>query len=358
MRIDGRLALLILIAAASALALHALDVPAGWLFGPLAVAAISAVRGWRAVQFPHGVYLAAQATIGTALGSGFRPGTLGILPHHLGIFTFAVFFILLASLLNGWLLARFSKLDPATAFLGTMPGGASVMASMSDSLGADTRLVAAVQYVRLLMIIACLAGAAPLLKMHAHAVSAGAVPAMLAAPAAPFALWKLGVLVLLAATGWLAGMKTRIPAGAFLVPTLLYFLLGMAGLAPGLWPWPILAMAYVIMGMQIGGRFHPSTVALIRNVILPVLGTTLLLLLASFALAWIVMREMGLNFASAYLASTPGGLDSVAAVAAELHIDTTIVVTMHLVRLMVVLLAGPWLARTCTDWFAARRGIG
>jgi len=35
-----------------------------------------------------------------------------------------------------------------------MPGGASAMAAMSDSLRADTRLVAAVQYVRLLIILA------------------------------------------------------------------------------------------------------------------------------------------------------------------------------------------------------------
>jgi len=56
---------------------------------------------------------------------------------------------------------------------------------------------------------------------------------------------------------------------------------------------------------------------------------------------------MGLDFASAYLAATPGGLDSVAAVATELHVDTTIVLAMHLVRLLCVLIFGPWLVRGC-----------
>ena len=121
------------------------------------VSALAAVRGWKAVQFPGGIYLAAQAAIGTALGAGFSPRTLGVLPQHVGIFSFAVVFILLTSLLNGWLLARFTRLNAATAFLGTLPGGASVMAAMSDSLGADTRLVTAVQYTRLLIILASLA---------------------------------------------------------------------------------------------------------------------------------------------------------------------------------------------------------
>ena len=163
------------------------------------------------------------------------------------------------------------------------------------------------------------------------------------------------MLVVLASVGWAAGRWTRIPAGTFLVPTLLYFIVRSLGVAPGTWPWPVLAGAYLVMGSQIGGRFHPSTVALIRGVILPVIGTTVLLLTASLALAWIVTREMGISFASAYLAATPGGLDSVAAVATELRIDTTIVVSMHLVRLLCVLIAGPWLVRGCLRWFRGRR---
>jgi uncharacterized protein len=352
MKWDGRLALLLVAGAALAFILRALHLPASWLFGPLVVSAISAVRGWKAVQFPAGIYLAGQATIGTALGAGFSPRTLGVLPDHLGIFSFAVVFILLTSLLNGWLLARYTRLNAATAFLGTMPGGAGVMAAMSDSLGADTRLVTAVQYTRLLIILASLACFGAVMKQHPHD---GAAAAIVVAPAAGFVAWKLGVLVLLAFCGWAVGIWMRfIPAGTFLVPTLLYFVLSSFGVTPGTWPWPVLAAAYLVMGSQIGGRFHPSTVAMIRGVILPVIGTTVLLLAASVALAWIVMREMGISFASGYLAATPGGLDSVAAVATELRIDTTIVVSMHLVRLLCVLIAGPWLVRGGMRWFGSK----
>jgi membrane AbrB-like protein len=345
---DARFALLLVSAAALALIFHALRIPGAWMFGPLTASAIFAVRGWKAVQFPVPLYLAAQATIGTAVGSGFSPQTLGVLPHHLGIFSFAVVFILLTSLFNGWLLARYTRLDAATAFLGTVPGGAGVMAAMSDSLRADTRLVTAVQYTRLLIILASLACFGPVLKSFAHPAAGSAA---IATAAANFSGAHLGILLLLALAGWCAGRWMPIPAGTFLVPTLLYFGLRLAGLAPGTWPWPILALAYLVMGVQIGGRFHPSTISMIGDVIVPVIGTTLLLLGASVALAWIVMHEMGLNFVSAYLAATPGGLDSVAAVATELHVDTTIIVAMHLVRLLFVLVAGPWLVRASVHWF-------
>jgi membrane AbrB-like protein len=346
-----RLALTLVSGALLGLVLHALHLPGAWMFGPLIASAISAVRGWSAVKFPQPVYVAGQAMIGTALGAGFTPKTLlVILPQHLGVFTFAVVFILLTSLLNGWLLARYTKLDAGSAFLGTLPGGAGVMAAMSDSLGADTRLVTAIQYTRLLVILASLACFAPILKHFAQPAAVNS-PAFTLSATGPFDFGKFGLLVGVACAGWLAGLFTRIPAGSFLIPTAIYFGLKLAGVTPGSWPWPLLAAAYLVMGSQIGGRFHPSTIAMIREVIVPVLGTTLVLLLASVALAWIVMREMGLNFVSAYFAATPGGLDSVAAVATELRVDTTIVVAMHLVRILCVLIAGPWLVRGCTRWF-------
>ena len=336
---------LVLSAAGLVLVFHALHLPGAWLFGPLAVSAFFAVRGWQAVQFPQPVYVAAQAVIGTALGSGFSARTLSIIPQHAAVFTFAVVFILATSLFNGWLLSRFTPLDAATSFLGTMPGGAGAMAAMSDSLRADTRLVTAIQYIRLLIILGSLACVAPLLK--AHVPVGAAAPAVVLFQATPFVPWKFAALLALAATGWFTARFTPIPAASFLVPTILYSLLSAQGMQFGGWPCLLLAFAYGIMGMQIGGRFHPSTIAMIRHVLLPVLGTTLLLLVGSIVLAFLVAGLMHVNLISAYLAATPGGLDSVAAVATDLHVDTTLVVSMHLVRLLCVLVLGPWLVRLC-----------
>jgi membrane AbrB-like protein len=346
MKMKLGLPLLLLSALGLATAFHFLHLPGAWLFGPLGVSALFAVRGWQAVKLPNPLYLAGQAVIGTALGAGFSAKTLSIIPHHAGIFTFAVIFILATSLLNGWLLSHFTRLDPATAFLGTMPGGAGAMAAMSDSLRADTRLVTAIQYIRLLIILGSLACVAPILK--AHAVAVVGAPGVVLFQITPFVGWKFAVLLALAAAGWLAATFTPVPAAAFLVPTFLYSVLAAQGVQLGGWPWVLLAIAYGIMGLQIGGRFHPSTVGMIRDVLLPVVGTTLLLLLGSVILAFLVAWLMQVDLISAYLGATPGGLDSVAAVATDLHVDTTLVVSMHLVRLLCVLVFGPWLVRLCS----------
>ena len=345
MKFDCATLLLLLSAAGLGLLFHLLHLPGAFLFAPLAASAIFAVRGWCAIKLPQPVYIAGQALIGTALGAGFSPKTLAVIPQHAGIFTFAVVFILVTSLLNGWLLSRFTPLDAATSFLGTMPGGAGAMAAMSDSLRADTRLVTAIQYVRLLVILGSLACVAPILK--AYAPHTGVAGTGFAIYSSEFVSWKLGILLAIVVIGWVAGMRSPIPAGAFLVPTLLYFLFSVAGIHLGGLPWELLVLAYAAMGLQIGGRFHPDTITLIRRVLLPVIGTTILLLIASVILAALVAELMHLDLTSAYLAATPGGLDSVAAVATDLKVDTTIVVSMHLVRLLCVLIFGPWLVKLC-----------
>jgi uncharacterized protein len=352
MNLSFRSALLLIAAIASAWTLQAAHLPGAWLFGPLLVSAIFAIRGWEAVSFPKPVYLAAQAVIGTALGAGFSPATLLILPRHFWIFAFAVVFILLTSLFNGWILARRTRLDVTTAFLGTMPGGAGEMAAMSDSLRADTRLVVVMQYTRLLLILASLAVMAPFLSHFPRSPHSLGLMAAASSPVV-FSWWSMGLLILLAFIGWLVGMRTRIPAGTFLVPTVLYFLLASGGAHPGRWPGFIFEAAYLVMGLQIGGKFHSSTLALIKDILLPVCGTTLVLLSGSCALAWILARQLGLDPISAYLAATPGGLDSVAAIATELHGDTAIILAVHMVRLLCVLTLGPWLVRACSKWLGS-----
>jgi len=120
---------LLLVALLFASVLQFGHLPAAWLFGPLVASALFAVRDWQAVELPRSIYIAAQAVVGTALGAGFSPATLLTLPRHFSIFAFAVIFILLTSLFNGWILTRSTRLDVATAFLGTMPGGQAFVSS-------------------------------------------------------------------------------------------------------------------------------------------------------------------------------------------------------------------------------------
>src|SRR5258708_31105602 len=61
--------------------------------------------------------------------------------------------MLVITVVIGIVLRRLTDLQPGTALLGTLPGGAGEMIAMSDSLGADVRLVTVMQYGRLFAIL-------------------------------------------------------------------------------------------------------------------------------------------------------------------------------------------------------------
>ena len=48
---------------------------------------------------------------------------------------------------------------------------------------------------------------------------------------------------------------------------------------------------------------------------------------------------------TAYLATCPGGVESIAIISASSHADLSFIMTLQTLRLLVVLLAGPALAR-------------
>src|SRR5258707_12210422 len=72
--------------------------------------------------------------------------------HEWPLFLGISFLVIVASCLLGWLISRFRILPETTAIWGLLPGAASAMMVMADAYGADARLVAFMQYVRVVMV--------------------------------------------------------------------------------------------------------------------------------------------------------------------------------------------------------------
>lgn len=68
------------------------------------------------------------------------------------------------------------------------------------------------------------------------------------------------------------------------------------------------------------------------------------------ATATVLVLATGLDPLSAYLATSPGGADSMAVIAATSAVETSFVMTMQLARFLMVLVTGPALTR----WLAQR----
>jgi membrane AbrB-like protein len=310
-------------------------------------AAHAAARRARLPSVPGWAFRAAQAVTGVALASHVRSSALHAVANAWLPVLVVVGGTLALSLLAGVLLSRLTGLDPATAALGSVAGGASGIVSIANDLHADDRLVAVLQYVRVLIVVL----ATPLIVEVA-------LPGHHAVPAHAGATGTLGDLrgwALTAAccmVGGTVAARARMAAGALLGPMLLAAALALGGVGFTV-PVMLREPAFALIGLQIGLRFTPETVRLARRLLLPALLGVLALMLACAGLALLLVATSSETFLSAYLATTPGGLYAVLAAAFGSGADTTFILSVQTLRVLVMVLLAPLAVRRYVS-FAGR----
>src|SRR4051794_3566244 len=308
------------------------------LFGALLAGLALALAAPGRVHVGAGLFVAAQALTGVALGTYLRSSSLSALGEDWLPVAVVSAATLAVSLGAGLLMARLTELDRPTAALGMVAGGASGIVTMARELGGDDRLVAFMQYLRVLVVVSL----TPLLVAvafpgHHAAAGGGATHAPLVGTARDWV-----VAAALAVAGAVGGRRLRLPAGALLGPM---FLAGVVTLAaPDRWfVVPQLAQdaAFIVIGLQVGLGFTVRTVRQTGRLVLPVLAGIAALMVACAGLAVVLDRLSSASFMDAYLATTPGGLYAVLAVALGAGANTTFIVAVQSLRVVVMVVLAP-----------------
>src|SRR5581483_1478915 len=105
---------------------------------------------------------AAQAVLGCLVAHTITPSIVdGFLQHWPAVLAVLALSIA-ASIVIGWTMSRLRIIPGSTAIWGMMPGGATVMMVLAEAYGADFRLVAFMQYLRVVLV----AAAASLLALY------------------------------------------------------------------------------------------------------------------------------------------------------------------------------------------------
>jgi membrane AbrB-like protein len=337
------------VAASLAVGLAGLPTPA--LFGSLAVGIAYALTlaARRPLTAPAWVLLASQALIGVALGAGFETSTLTTIAGDWAPIALVTVTTVAISLVAGLVFAATTGVDRSTSLLGLVAGGASGIVAMSDELGADARLVAFMQYLRVLVVVVTAPLLAELVLVTVDdpaPAAAGGDTAGLAGVAGAGLPADLAFTAGCALVGVLIARRLKITAGTLLVPLSLAAGLAIAQLSGGARVPPLMQdMAFAGIGLQIGLRFTAATIReagrLLPAVLLAIAG----LIVACAGLAALLLALTDVSAPDAYLATTPGGLYAVVAVAAAAGGNATFVVAVQALRLFAMILTAPPLVR-------------
>jgi membrane AbrB-like protein len=322
-----------------ALALGAVGFPSPTLFAALVVGLVFALaRPQTGLSPPGWSFLAAQAIVGVTLGAYMQSEALTAAAHAWLPVTLISAATLAISMGAGRLLARTTALDVPTATLGLIAGGASGIVTMADDLGGDDRLVAFMQYLRVLAVVLLTPLLIALFGGGGNGSSGPGEPAF-----GTITDWLLTAAIAVGAA--LIARRANVPAGTLLGPMLVAGGLTLAGVEFAVPP-VVRELSFALIGLQVGLRFTLETVKLLGRLIVPVLGAVFALLIGCAGLAVVLTWTTDESFRDAYLATTPGGIYAVLAIAVGAGSNTTFILAVQVLRLLVAVLLAPLAVRS------------
>jgi membrane AbrB-like protein len=344
------------------LLLDLLTLPGSRFLGPLCAGIIVSIRGW-GLRLPGALFNLSKGFLGLRIAGAVGPAFLGTLFSSWHLLIGGTVWTMAAACLIGVVLTRMRVLEGSTAIWGLSPGGASLMTVMSEDYGADSRAVALMQYSRV-VIVSLTAILVARIWAHPSFVSGGgdlsssSSSSYLSSLFFPFYPVNLLIMGGLIALGLYLARLTRFPGGAILFPMIL------GAVAKNLWtlditiPPFLLYPAYAFIGWRVGLGFSREELLRLTKK-LPILLFAIFLLIALAALYGFFMAKAGeLDPLTAYLATSPGGLDAVTIIAAATTASLPFIAAMQTLRLILVIIFGPILAKFACGLTAEGEGKG
>lgn len=326
--------------------------PLPWLIGPLLVTAAARLGG-ATLDCPTALRGAGQWVIGAALGLYFSPAVFAQL---IGLWWAIALGMLLAwalTLAFGLVLRRFGGLDPATAFFAGAVGSATEMSIQGERHGGRFELVAAVHSVRVVIVVVGVPYAYRLLDLH------GSDPYQMTR----LDVWWPGLAALVVSSVALALLMSRLrwPNAWMLAPLAVAGSATALGHAPGALPAPLIVAGQVFIGMALGVRFRPDSMAHIRRIVPLVIVATLVGIGIASLFGALLAKLVGLPVATLVLATSPGGIAEMSLTAKVLQLGVPVVTAFQVARMIgMVLTVGPiyrFLIRRWPERWAPATGL-
>jgi membrane AbrB-like protein len=321
--------------------LEMIGIPAGLLMGPMAAGALLGMNGGT-IRLPRQLFFCVQFVLAMMIAGSMSPDLLVTFSGNWPLFLAIILSVIGMSTLCGWTITRMGILPGTTAIWGSSAGAASTMLLMADAYGADARLVAFMQYLRVVFV----ASAA---TMVAHLWVSGAEAEIATDWFSPIDGLPFLMTLAVGIGGGFLGRALRVPAGAFLIPFAIGSALSITGAMTIELPQWLLALSFALLGWNIGLGFTRTILAHARRALVPTVASILVLMSFSGLLALLLIEAVGIDPLTAYLATSPGGLDSIAVIAASSNVDLPFVMALQTARLLIITLIGPPLARFVAD---------
>ena len=306
-----------------------LGTPLPWMIGSMLGMAVAQMSGAGFATIPGGRE-AGFLVVGITLGLYFTAPVVAEVARHWP------WFVLLGIAANGFgtvsalVLARLSGVSRATAYFGSMPGGASEMAQLGERFGAAPERVALAHSLRMLLVVTVFPVG---ITLAGFAANEDYRPVIV-----PFDGPGLAMLLALGTIAGVVARKLRAPTAFMLGPLLLTIGLTVNGVSLSSMPAPLVNAAQVLLGCVLGVRFEPGFLQTAPRFAASLVVSIALTLGLAALVGWLIAIGSDAYLGSALLASAPGGIAEMSITAKVLKLGVAYVTAAHVVRYLIVVL--------------------
>lgn len=333
------IALALAVGAVGGAAFYFLRLPLAWMLGAMCFTTAAALAG-APLAMPRPLRSAMIAVLGTLLGSSFTPEVLDRLEHWAAAAGAVLAYVALATALVTIYFRRVGGFDRVTAFFAATPGGLGEMALIGELNGGDPRKIPLSHATRVLILVFVL----PFYLRDVAGLPIGPTGGSIGGRPDATVL-ELLILAAAAAAGFTTARLLRIPSAQLIGPLAFSASVYLLEIVKGGPPWQLVAGAQIVVGAAVGARFVGLNLRELGRTVLLAAGSSVIMLGLAVAYAEAVSPLLGLDHHVLLLALAPGGLAEMALIALSLDFDAAFVSTMHICRVMSIVLLAPVLFR-------------
>jgi membrane AbrB-like protein len=292
---------------------------------------------------PRPAGIAAQGVLGVYIGTMVHRDAVSALGPDWPIVVGVAVATLVLSIVAGALLGLHRDVSPLTGSLALVAGGASGLVAIARELGGDDRVVAVVQYLRVALVTASMPVVVTLIY-HADRSHHAATTTQDGSAPWYFSVAMMAVLIVAGATG---GRLLHLPGAGLLGPLALTVALQISGLSFGLTvPMVLVQVGYMVIGWQAGVVFTRDSLRAVGRMLPAAIALIVVLGVATAGFGVLLAHIAGKTPLEGYLATSPGGVYAVLAIAVETGSGVTFIIAAQVFRVLLMLFTAPLLART------------
>ena len=318
-------------------AFNMLSLPLPWLLGPIFACLPAALLG-----IPmHGIgWLnnGMRTILGVAVGATLTPAVIATFPAMWSTLLLVPVMVVFIGLLGVPYFQRFCGYDFPTAYYATMPGGLQDMILFGEEAGANVRALSLIHATRVLVIVVAL----PFILKGFWDADLTNPPGD---PARTLPVSEMVIMTICAIVGWQVAKRIGLFGAAILGPLILTAIVTLSGGLLNRPPVEAIWAAQFFIGMSIGSKYAGIRLHEVRRDLTAGLGFCVILIVLTFIFVEFIYG-LGLSPGmEALLAFAPGGQAELTVLALIVGADLAFVVAHHMLRLFVVILGAPLLAR-------------